>query len=137
MKLSREGDLGLFDEEGRSYWSVNVTTKKELKAVLLDSGSFVLVADRDDKVSDPVWQSFDHPVHTLFPGMRFGGRQKLVSWKNSLDPSPGLFSLHTDPSGTRQFFLTWNNSVMYWKSGVWNGEKFGDGNDQRLRQLHR
>ncbi|GLJ15678.1 hypothetical protein SUGI_0257830 [Cryptomeria japonica] len=43
--------------------------------------------------------------------MTFGGRQKLVSWKNSFDPTLGFFSLHMDPSGSKQFVLTWNNPI--------------------------
>ncbi|XP_059072197.1 G-type lectin S-receptor-like serine/threonine-protein kinase At2g19130 [Cryptomeria japonica] len=121
LKLSREGHLGLFDAKGGSVWSVNVS-KKASKAVILDSGNFLMVAD--ENISDPLWESFDHPVDTWLPGMRFGGQQKLVSWKNSLDPAPGLFSFHMDPSGVKQFVLTWNNSVQYWRSGTWNGEIF-------------
>ncbi|GLJ15635.1 hypothetical protein SUGI_0257190 [Cryptomeria japonica] len=56
--------------------------------------------------------------------MRFGGQQKLVSWKSSLDPAPGLFALHMDPSGAKQFVLTWNNSVHYWTTGTWDGKIF-------------
>ncbi|GLJ52694.1 hypothetical protein SUGI_1121730 [Cryptomeria japonica] len=121
LNLSREGHLGLFDAKGGSVWSVNVS-KNASKAVILDSGNFLMVAD--ENISDSLWESFDHPVDTWLPGMRFGGQQKLVSWKNSLDPAPGLFSFHMDPSGVKQFVLTWNNSVQYWRSGTWNGEIF-------------
>ncbi|KAH9297193.1 hypothetical protein KI387_028875, partial [Taxus chinensis] len=34
-----------------------------------------------------------------------GGQQKLVGWKNSLDPAPGPFSFQMDPSGAEQFVL--------------------------------
>ncbi|GLJ27690.1 hypothetical protein SUGI_0543620 [Cryptomeria japonica] len=56
--------------------------------------------------------------------MRFGGKQKIVSWKSPLDPSPGLFSVQWDPSGAIQFVLKWNNSVQYWESGIWDGKTF-------------
>lgn len=79
----------------------------------------------DDNKSETVWQIFDHPVDTLLPGTRFGGQQKLVSWKSSLgDPAPGLFSYQVDPSGVKQFVLTWNNSVQYWASGTCVGNVF-------------
>ncbi|XP_059078245.1 G-type lectin S-receptor-like serine/threonine-protein kinase At2g19130 [Cryptomeria japonica] len=94
LKLSEEGDLGLFDATGASLWSVNVT-KKPSQALILDSG------------------------------MRFGGQKKLVSWKSSLDPAPGLFSYQVDPSsGVKQLVLKWNNSVEYWASGPWDGNVF-------------
>ncbi|XP_059073450.1 putative inactive G-type lectin S-receptor-like serine/threonine-protein kinase SRK [Cryptomeria japonica] len=115
LKLSREGNLVLFDAHGASIWSVN-TTNKASTAVLLDSGNFLMLSD--DNESETVWQSFDNPVDTWLPGMVFGGQQKLVSWKNSLDPAPGLFSLHTDPSGTKQLVLTWDNC------GTWDGKTY-------------
>ncbi|GLJ27723.1 hypothetical protein SUGI_0544080 [Cryptomeria japonica] len=121
FKLSKGGHLGLFDAEGTSLWSVNVSNKPS-RAVLLDSGNFLMLSDSNK--SETVWQSFDYPVDTWLPGMWFGGRQKLVSWKSSLDPSPGLFSFHFDPSGAKQFVLTWNNSVRYWESGTWDGSIF-------------
>ncbi|XP_059078238.1 G-type lectin S-receptor-like serine/threonine-protein kinase At2g19130 [Cryptomeria japonica] len=77
-----------------------------------------------DNKSETLWQSFDYPVDTMLPGMRFGGQQKLISWKSSLDPAPGLFSFHGDPSGVKQFVLTWNNSVQYWASGALDGKIF-------------
>ncbi|GLJ15668.1 hypothetical protein SUGI_0257700 [Cryptomeria japonica] len=121
LKLSREGNLVLFDAHGASIWSVN-TTNKASTAVLLDSGNFLMLSE--DNESETVWQSFDNPVDTWLPGMVFGGQQKLVSWKNSLDPAPGLFSLHTDPSGAKQLVLTWDNSLQYWETGTWDGKTY-------------
>ncbi|GLJ32951.1 hypothetical protein SUGI_0663590 [Cryptomeria japonica] len=122
LKLSEEGDLGLFDATGASLWSVNVT-KKPSQALILDSGNFVMLSN--DNKSETVWQSFDYPVDTFLPGMRFGGQKKLVSWKSSLDPAPGLFSYQVDPSsGVKQLVLKWNNSVEYWASGPWDGNVF-------------
>ncbi|GLJ15665.1 hypothetical protein SUGI_0257670 [Cryptomeria japonica] len=119
LKLSREGNLILFDAEGASLWSVN-TTNKASRAVILDSGNFVVM--RNGNKSETFRQSFDNPVDTWLPGMVVGGERKLVSWKNSLDPALGLFSLHTNLSGAKQFVLTWNNSVQYWESGAWDGK---------------
>ncbi|XP_059073429.1 G-type lectin S-receptor-like serine/threonine-protein kinase At2g19130 [Cryptomeria japonica] len=121
LKLSREGNLVLFDAEGASIRSVN-TTKKASRAVIIDSGNFLML--KDDNKYETVWQSFDNPVNTWLPGMRFGGQQKLVSWKNPMDPTPGLFSFRTDPSGAKQFVLTWNKSIQYWETGTWDGKIF-------------
>ncbi|GLJ15664.1 hypothetical protein SUGI_0257660 [Cryptomeria japonica] len=119
LKLSKEGNLVLFDAEGASIWSVN-TTNKASRAVILDSGNFLMLSN--DNKSDTVWQSLDNPVDTWLEGMVFGGQQKLFSWKNSFDPAPGLFSLQADPSDAKQLVLTWNNSVQYWESGTWDGK---------------
>ncbi|XP_059074326.1 G-type lectin S-receptor-like serine/threonine-protein kinase At2g19130 [Cryptomeria japonica] len=123
LKLSPEGNLVLFDAEGASIWSVN-TTNKASRAVILDSGNFLVL--RDGNKSETVWQSFDNPVDTWLPGMTFGGQQKLVSWKNSFDPAPGLFFFHADSSGAKQFVLKWNNSVQYWESGIWDGKIYSE-----------
>ncbi|GLJ44798.1 hypothetical protein SUGI_0942240 [Cryptomeria japonica] len=121
LKLSRQGKLGLFDAEGAPIWSVNISSKAS-RAVILDSGNFLMLSE--DKKPEALWQSFDNPTDTWLPGMRFGGRQKLVSWKSSLDPAPGLFSHQLDPSGAKQIVQIWNNSVKYWESGVWDGKIF-------------
>ncbi|GLJ32677.1 hypothetical protein SUGI_0657470 [Cryptomeria japonica] len=121
LKLSRQGCLELFNAEDASLWSVNMSNKAS-RSVILDSGNFVVLS-RGNK-SEIVWQSFDHPSDTWLPGMKIGGKKKLVCWNNSLDPAPGLFSLQMDPSGTRQFVLRWNSSVQYWESGAWDGKRF-------------
>ncbi|XP_059063052.1 G-type lectin S-receptor-like serine/threonine-protein kinase At2g19130 [Cryptomeria japonica] len=121
FKLSTQGGLGLFDAEGTSLWSVNMSNKAS-RAVILDSGNFVVLSGGNK--SEIVWQSFDHPFDTWLPGMKIGGKKKLVCWKNSLDPAPGLFSHQMDPSGIRQFVMRWNNSVQYYDSGAWDGKRF-------------
>ncbi|GLJ32910.1 hypothetical protein SUGI_0662930 [Cryptomeria japonica] len=123
LKLSKGGHLELFDAEGASLWFANISNKAS-RAVILDSGNFLILSD--DNKSQTIWQSFDYPVDTWLPGMRYGGRQKLVCWRSSLDPAPGLFSHHvdSDTSGSRQYVLTWNNSVQYWASGTWDGQFF-------------
>ncbi|GLJ32680.1 hypothetical protein SUGI_0657500 [Cryptomeria japonica] len=121
LKLSTQGGLGLFDAEGASLWSVNMSNKAS-RAVILDSGNFVVLSGGIK--SEMVWQSFDHPADTWLPGMKIGGKKKLVSWKNSLDPAPGLFSHQMDPSGIRQFVMRWKNSVQYWETGAWDGKRF-------------
>ncbi|GLJ32942.1 hypothetical protein SUGI_0663500 [Cryptomeria japonica] len=133
LKLSKRGHLGLFDAEGSSLWSVNVT-KKPSHAVILDSGNFVMLSN--DYKSETVWQSFDYPVDTQLPGMRFGGQQKLVCWKSSLDPAPGLFSFQVDPSGAKQFLLTWNSSVHYWATGTWDGNAFSQTPELGMKGLY-
>ncbi|GLJ27711.1 hypothetical protein SUGI_0543890 [Cryptomeria japonica] len=111
--------------EGMSLWLVNMSSKCP-RAVLLDSGSFLMLSN--DNNSEIVWQRFDYPVDTLLPGMKFGGRQKLV------DSAAGLFSLQLDPSGAIQGVLTWNDSVQYWESGRPNIQ-YSSRNDKR-RLLH-
>ncbi|KAG8379729.1 hypothetical protein BUALT_Bualt07G0119700 [Buddleja alternifolia] len=47
----------------------------------------------------------------------------LSSWKNSEDPSPGLFTYEIVPN--RSLYVSrWNMSEQYWTTGSWNGHGF-------------
>ncbi|XP_059437344.1 receptor-like serine/threonine-protein kinase SD1-6 [Corylus avellana] len=127
LYLSENGNLLLF--EGSSeipVWSTNLTfpLSNINEAVLGDDGNFVL---RDSSNASCIfWESFDHPTDTLLPGLKLWSRksQQFISWKNSEDPAPGLFSAGTvglNANGSIQFFLEWNRSQIYWSSEVWNG----------------
>ncbi|CAL5335854.1 unnamed protein product [Camellia sinensis] len=91
-------------------------------------GNLVL---RDETSGDLLWESFDYPSHSLLPGMKLGRfnnwfywkRWSLISWKSREDPSPGVFSLESDPLGMHQFFIR-KGYQKYWTSGVWNGKSF-------------
>ena len=126
--LSEDGNLLLFQGSSKiPVWSTNLTFPGSnlTEAVLGDDGNFVL-RDRWN-TSSIFWQSFDHPTNILLPGAKLGvdkvtGRpQQLISWKNSQDPSPGVFSFGLHPNGSNQICLEWNKSQIYWSSGLWNG----------------
>jgi hypothetical protein len=124
LYLSENGNLLLF--EGSSeipVWSTNLTFPGSniTEAILGDDGNFVLRGRSN--TSSIFWESFDHPSDTLLPGVKIWTRtsQQLISWKNSQDPAPGLFSVGLNPNGSYQFLLEWNRSKIYWSSKVWNG----------------
>ncbi|CAH2034372.1 unnamed protein product [Thlaspi arvense] len=126
LKISG-GNLVLLDGESQTpVWSTGLNStysSSSLKAVLLDDGNLVL---RDESGS-VLWQSFDHPGDTWLPGAkirldkRTGKSQRLTSWKNAEDPSPGLFSLELDESTA--YKILWNGSTQYWSSGPWNPQR--------------
>ncbi|XP_059437521.1 G-type lectin S-receptor-like serine/threonine-protein kinase At2g19130 [Corylus avellana] len=127
LELSENGNLLLFDGSSEiPIWSTNLTFPQSniTEAVLGDDGNFVLTGRSN--TSSIFWESFDHPTDTLLPGAKLGvdkvtGKpQQLISWKNSQDPSPGVFSLGLNPNGTNQFFLEWNRSQIYLRSEVLN-----------------
>ncbi|KAK9156063.1 hypothetical protein Sjap_003543 [Stephania japonica] len=128
LKLLENGNLVILNESKIPIWSTNSTSTafNSFELVLGDDGNLVLRDGLNPHVV--IWQSFDHPTDTWLPGakMRYDNRtkkaQKLVSWKNSEDPSPGLFSLELKPD--IEFVLTWNGSQQYWTSGAWDGESF-------------
>ncbi|CAL5394379.1 unnamed protein product [Camellia sinensis] len=123
-----DGNLVLLNESQTPIWSTNQnsTTSNSVVAVLGDDGNLIL---RDGSNStQPIWQSFDYLVHTWLPGSkisynkRANTHQSLTSWKNSEDPSPGLFSHILDANNS--YVLLWNGSKQYWTNGPWNGEIF-------------
>ncbi|KAL7219048.1 hypothetical protein ACSBR2_012175 [Camellia fascicularis] len=101
-----DGNLVLLNESQRLIWSTNQnsTTSNSVVAVLGDDGNLIL---RDGSNSNqPIWQSFDHPAHTWLPGAKIAynkltnTHQRLTSWKNSEDPSTGLYSLNLDANNS-------------------------------------
>nr|XP_017250482.1 PREDICTED: G-type lectin S-receptor-like serine/threonine-protein kinase At2g19130 [Daucus carota subsp. sativus] len=122
-----DGNLVLFDETHTEIWSTNTKLKSSRAvAILLDEGNLVL---RNGSSNSTVWQSRDYPSDTWLPGgylgydKRANRTQILTSWKNSEDPSPGLYTFELDPVGN-QYLLRWNRSRQIWTSGVWNGRLF-------------
>ncbi|TXG55284.1 hypothetical protein EZV62_020540 [Acer yangbiense] len=123
------GNLVLYDESQIPTWSTNLNTtniSSSIEAVLLDEGNLVL----RDLSNDFLWQSFDNPTHAWLPGMKIGfnkrtkEKKRLTSWKNIEDPAPGLFSLELDPDGTDQYVMVWNESEIFWHSGIWSGKMY-------------
>uniref|UniRef100_A0ACD5TXG9 Uncharacterized protein n=1 Tax=Avena sativa TaxID=4498 RepID=A0ACD5TXG9_AVESA len=131
LVIGSDGNLVLLDQSrNRSLWSTNVSVPASnfTVAIIRDSGSLDLASASNSSVT--YWQSIEHPTNTWLPGGKLtldkttGVSQRLVSWRNNTNPSPGLFSLELDPSGTQQFFIQWNDSISYWTSGRWNGNGF-------------
>nr|GMD33510.1 G-type lectin S-receptor-like serine/threonine-protein kinase At4g27290 isoform X2 [Ipomoea batatas] len=127
-----DGDLVLVDGAQNLVWSTNLSASSVTKvkqnsvlATLRDSGNLVLINDGINSTT-PLWQSFDHPTHTLLPGAKFGYNKRtkttygLTSWKSFDDPAPGLYKV---VSNGDMSFEMWNGTEEYWNSGP----KFGTG----------
>ncbi|THG13929.1 hypothetical protein TEA_005956 [Camellia sinensis var. sinensis] len=102
-----DGNLVILNESQTLIWSTNQnsTTYNSVVAVLGDDGNLIL---RDGSNSNqPIWQSFDHPAHAWLPGVKIAynkltnTHQRLTSWKNSEDPSTGLYSFSLDANNSR------------------------------------
>ncbi|KAF6145432.1 hypothetical protein GIB67_032555 [Kingdonia uniflora] len=123
LMINKEGYLSVVDSRGMTYLSAYGTGNTSAK--LLDVGNLVL-RDEDGNI---LWQSFDYPTDTLLPGMKLGLNLKtkqnrlFVAWRSEEDVSAGVYSYAADPNGTAQFFI-WQEKVVYWTSGLWNGEMF-------------
>ncbi|XP_019155958.1 PREDICTED: G-type lectin S-receptor-like serine/threonine-protein kinase At4g27290 [Ipomoea nil] len=128
LKVVKPGRLVLIDGNNNIIiWSTNVSsrsTQNNPMVQLLDSGNLV-VRDREDE-SYFLWQSFDYPTDTYFPGMKLGWNfltrheVYITSWKNENDPASGQFTHHFDPTGYPQL-VTKNGSKEIFIAGPWNG----------------
>ncbi|XP_031129886.1 G-type lectin S-receptor-like serine/threonine-protein kinase At2g19130 [Ipomoea triloba] len=123
-----DGNLVLLNEFKTSIWNTSISsTSKSVTAVLHNDGNLIL-SDGSNSTS-PLWQSFDNPTDTWLPGgklsynKRTRTKQLLISWRNSEDPAPGLFSLELDQAN-RQYLIKWNKTEQYWTSGPWNDHIF-------------
>ncbi|XP_058759647.1 G-type lectin S-receptor-like serine/threonine-protein kinase At2g19130 [Vicia villosa] len=127
-----DGNLVLLDQSQTLVWSTNLssTGSNSVLAVLLDTGNLILSNSPNASESEALWHSFDFPTDTWLPGGKLkldkitNKTQHLTAWKNSKDPSTGLFSLELDPNGTNSYLSFWNNTQQYWTSGSWNGQIF-------------
>ncbi|XP_047335930.1 G-type lectin S-receptor-like serine/threonine-protein kinase At2g19130 [Impatiens glandulifera] len=119
-------NLALLNESQTPIWSTNISSSSSssspIEATLGDDGNLVL----KDVSNSTIWQSFDYPTHTFLPGAKLSYNKRtktsqiLTSWKNSEDPSKGLFSFELDGINN-QYLIQWNGSEQYWSSGPWNG----------------
>ncbi|EOA23083.1 hypothetical protein CARUB_v10003865mg [Capsella rubella] len=112
-------------DTGQTIWSTGViaSRSKDVEAVLHDNGNLVL-RDGSNSSAPVLWQSFDHPSDTWFPGAKLNtGSQLLTSWKGLNDPSPGRYSLQLDPR-THSLITVWNGSKSYSSSGAWDALSF-------------
>lgn len=110
-------------------------------AELLANGNFVMrYANNNNDPSGVLWQSFDYPTDTLLPEMKLGldlktgSNRYLRSWKSPDDPASGDHSYKLEThQGVPEFFL-WSKDVPVYRTGPWNGIRFGGIPD--MRQLN-
>ncbi|KAK9156011.1 hypothetical protein Sjap_003491 [Stephania japonica] len=138
FKLLENGHLVLLISMKTNYsskvsvWSTDSSTSKTINdtsanAVLDYDGNLIVTSSSNGNI---IWQSFDHPTHGVLPGGKFGYNNltkkgyKLTAWKNSEDPSEGIYSAELGLD--KSFRLTWNHSLEYYTSGVWNGRYFSN-----------
>ncbi|XP_052165357.1 G-type lectin S-receptor-like serine/threonine-protein kinase At2g19130 [Oryza glaberrima] len=129
LTASEDGNLALFDQARSLIWATNITNNvNSTVGVILDSGNLVLAPASN--TSNFLWQSFDEPTNVWLPGAKLGRNKitgqitRFISWKSSVDPSPGYYTLEIDPNGGDQFIHLWNNSAIYWETGKWIGNMF-------------
>uniref|UniRef100_A0A2N9F6Y2 non-specific serine/threonine protein kinase n=1 Tax=Fagus sylvatica TaxID=28930 RepID=A0A2N9F6Y2_FAGSY len=127
LMINSTGSLVLLSQNKSVVWSTSSLKQAQTPLLqLLDTGNLVLTDEKNGNSEDYLWQSFDYPADTLFPGVKHGWNLKrglnrrLIAWKNWDDPSSGDFiiemTLHNYPEA--YFF---QGSVKYFRTGPWNG----------------
>ncbi|KAK9156054.1 hypothetical protein Sjap_003534 [Stephania japonica] len=123
--------------------STDSTTSKSMndslvKALLGDNANLVITSSGNGNI---IWQSFDHLTNAYLPGAKNGYYNKLTkksrkisSWRNSEDPSDGIYSAQLDPDNS--FSFLWNQSQKYYNSGVWKGRYFDNNPEMELENAH-
>lgn len=129
LTLNPTGNLVL-TQNGSVVWHTNTLKQAQNPvAVLLDSGNLLIRNEGETKEEEYLWQSFDYPSDTLFPGMKYGQdlRTSLewsyTAWKSPEDPSPGevsrVLKLYNYPE-----FYTMKGTQKWFRFGPWNGLYF-------------
>jgi hypothetical protein len=93
LTISQDGNLVILNQSTQSViWSTQANNRRNnTTIVLLNSGNLILANSSNS--SEVMWQSFDHPTGTLFPGAKLGWdkltglNRRIVSWKNLIDPA--------------------------------------------------
>ncbi|KAG8481916.1 hypothetical protein CXB51_026655 [Gossypium anomalum] len=114
LEIDDRGSLKILHQSADPVLLYSVEEPSNTSAALEDSGNFVLhELNRDGSIKRLLWESFDYPTDTLFPGMKLGINSKtglnwaLTSWRSDKSPASGSFSLGLDPSDTTQWAIWW------------------------------
>ncbi|KAL2233869.1 G-type lectin S-receptor-like serine/threonine-protein kinase SD2-2 [Sesamum indicum] len=140
-EITEDGKLAVIDQDSRTLmWETsNVEKASELR--LLEQGNLVLLSS-DGRI---VWRSFDFPTDTWLPGMNLTAEQRLTSWKSSIDPAPGRYSLRLNPPDYGEIALYYSNggsvdminSHTYWTTGNWSGNAFAGVPEMTIPYIYR
>uniref|UniRef100_A0ACD6AC26 Uncharacterized protein n=1 Tax=Avena sativa TaxID=4498 RepID=A0ACD6AC26_AVESA len=131
LAISQDGNLVILNRSTKSIiWTAQANIKRNSTTVVLSSDGNLILGSSSNS-SEVLWQSYDHPTDTFFPGAKLGLdkvtglNRRLVSWKNLADPATGVYCYELDPSGFDQLLLArLDSSTPYWYSGAWNGKYF-------------
>ncbi|KAI9215559.1 hypothetical protein POPTR_T085100v4 [Populus trichocarpa] len=116
VQLTRDGELVLNDQSGRTIWSPVFGGSGAAYAAMLDTGNFVLAS----QAGANLWQSFDEPTDTLLPTQNLNLGAQLIAPYLEKNYSHGRFkfSLQTDGNlilSTTSYPKTTSN-FAYWSN---------------------
>jgi hypothetical protein len=140
LAIEKDGNAVVLYGNNTIYWSTSSPTVRARNLSytnrilkLLDSGNLVLMEEDRINNSTEIWQSFENPTDTFFPGMKMDTNMVLTSWKSIDDPSPGHFTFQQDQEGQNHYSIRKEGSIPFWQSKVSGG--FIASNDDELLAL--
>ncbi|KAL0284513.1 UNVERIFIED_CONTAM: G-type lectin S-receptor-like serine/threonine-protein kinase SD2-2 [Sesamum calycinum] len=140
-EITWDGKLAVIDQDSRTLMWETSNVEKASDLRLLEQGNLVLLSS-DGRI---VWRSFDFPTDTWLPGMNLTAEQRLTSWKSSIDPAPGRYSLRLNPPDYGEIALFYSNggsvdminSHTYWTTGNWSGNAFAGVPEMTIPYIYR
>ncbi|XP_057840412.2 G-type lectin S-receptor-like serine/threonine-protein kinase SD2-5 isoform X2 [Cryptomeria japonica] len=110
----------LEDTDGTVAWNIS-TGKTQNKAIAMQkSGNLQIYNTTNSSLfssSRLVWQSWDHPTHTLLPGQRLKTGYTLVSNHSATSSSQGSYKLVMEPGGMVLYYKS-KFYEPYWSLGL-------------------
>ncbi|GLJ06361.1 hypothetical protein SUGI_0037130 [Cryptomeria japonica] len=120
LSLGSSGDMVLEDTDGTVAWNIS-TGKTPKKAIAMQmSGNLQIYNTTNSSLfssSSLVWQSWDHPTHTLLPGQGLKTGYTLVSNYSATSASQGPYKLVMEPGGMVLYYKS-KFYEPYWSLGL-------------------
>ncbi|GLJ06360.1 hypothetical protein SUGI_0037120 [Cryptomeria japonica] len=120
LSLGSSGDIVLEDTDGTVAWNIS-TGKTQNKAIAMQiSGNLQIYNTTNSSLfssSSLVWQSWDHPTHTLLPGQELKTGNTLVSNYSATSASQGSYKLVMEPGGMVLYYKS-KFYEPYWSLGL-------------------
>ncbi|ONM37299.1 G-type lectin S-receptor-like serine/threonine-protein kinase CES101 [Zea mays] len=120
LKFDNSSNLIVLDGRGNSFTVAYGRGVQDVEAAMLDNGNFILRSITNQ--AKIIWQSFDSPTDTWFPGINITlGAKLLTSWKSYDDPAVGDYSFGPGITNASQLIIWWKG-IQFWTSLRWNGD---------------
>ncbi|GMN26577.1 hypothetical protein TIFTF001_001351 [Ficus carica] len=95
VSLTSDRGLVLTDTQGKELWTSDIVVGDVYKGVMTDQGNFQL----QDRSSETLWQSFDHPTDTILPSQVIDRGGILSSRRTETNFTRGRFQLRLQQDG--------------------------------------
>ncbi|GLJ06207.1 hypothetical protein SUGI_0033450 [Cryptomeria japonica] len=120
LMLESSGDIVLKDTDGTVAWNISTGKTQNKTIAMLISGNLQIYNTTNSSLfssSSLIWQSWDHPTHTLLPGQSLKTGYTLVSNYSATSASQGSYKLVMEPGGMVLYYRS-KFDEPYWSLGL-------------------